>query len=68
MSLPKHPWKIAVASLLAASANPIGGMAQQCPAGLISTIEIERLEVFELQDFEEGSFLRRAFQRGAGVP
>ena len=37
-------------------------MAQQCPAGLISTIEIESLEVFELQDFEEGSFLQGVFR------
>ncbi|MCK5649767.1 MAG: hypothetical protein KAJ42_00250, partial [Gemmatimonadetes bacterium] len=62
MSPSKTPWRIAVAVFLAASINPIGGAAQECPAGRISTIEIERLEVFELQDFEEGSLFRGVFR------
>jgi hypothetical protein len=55
MSPSKTPWKASVTVLLAASINPIGGAAQQCPDGLISAIEIERLNVFELQELEEGS-------------
>ena len=54
MSPSKTPWKAGVTVLLVATINPIGGAAQQCPDGLISAIEIERLDVFELQEFEEG--------------
>lgn len=62
MSLRKNPWPLALASLLTAGTHPTGGAAQQCPEGQVSTIEIERLDVFELQDFEEGSFLRGVFR------
>jgi hypothetical protein len=35
---------------------------QQCPQGRISGIEVVRLDVFDLEEFAEGSFMRGAFR------
>jgi len=60
--LSKNPWKIVATVILAASATPIGGTAQQCPAGRISSIEVDRLDVFDVQEFREDSFIRGVFR------
>ena len=44
------------------SGMPLPLAGQECPAGRISTIQLEFVDVFELDDFEEGSFLRGVFR------
>ena len=47
MSQPAIRWLLGGGGFLATCVTPIVGVAQQCPAGVISTIEVERLEVFD---------------------
>ena len=49
-----------VAATLCAFPSPTTG--QECPAGRISSIRVQTAEVFTLDEFQEGSFMRGVFR------
>ena len=63
MSLSTRSWTVGVTACLIVTAIPGEGVAQQCPAGVISTVEVERLDVFDPEESKSGLF-RWAFGVG----
>ncbi|MGW8268006.1 MAG: BamA/TamA family outer membrane protein [Longimicrobiales bacterium] len=60
-SLERSAWVLTVLAL-ATSAGLLPLRGQECPAGRIATIQVESQDVFDLDDFQEGSFLRGVFR------